>query len=271
MKKLTALILLTLSITAHADKKEMCTPNMGEEAATKKALETIRTQIDSNSFELRIDQNSHFKFFGDQYIKEINALKPEQKWVDMGAGRARAQMQYLNQSANPANLVAVSVKRPPLAKEDIELQKKAGAKIKKLDYMDDRFAENIPDEEFGKVDLITDVEGVLTYTSRAGDIFNKYLRILTDAGSIYIHDPGKDANEPESILVKTKDGKKIPFYLFISKNKGLKVEVLKWLDKEKKWPLAYRVKKTDKNAQIPAITFESADCMIPTLKTYSEK
>lgn len=143
----------------------------------------------SSQFETQINKTkTHLKYNWfvtarglQEYISQFKfkdflfQLTPHHRWLDSGAGRALAQKEYLNQATAPAQTTAVSYKKPWFVWSK-----------KNLNYMSDRFIEDISDQELGQFDLITDFFGPYSYTDNPVAIINKYLRLLNTNGRIYL-------------------------------------------------------------------------------------
>lgn len=132
--------------------------------------------------------------FGHKFMHDLIKLKEGELWIDMGAGEARAQVEYLNASsdgssdalrAERANTLAVSFRRPELTRE-MRKKLKDLKHPELFQYLDGRLFEQIPIEEFGRADLITDLYGVVSYTAFLSETLNRYFKILKPNGVLHL-------------------------------------------------------------------------------------
>jgi SAM-dependent methyltransferase len=108
-------------------------------------------------------------------------MTAKQRWLDSGAGRAIAQLEYLSlfkkyEFSSP-QLVALAYKKPWFV-----TSKKINFK-----YLSGRKLEDYTTTELGKFDLITDFFGPFSYTENAIQVLNVYLDILNVGGTLKIY------------------------------------------------------------------------------------
>jgi hypothetical protein len=124
-------------------------------------------------------------------LDRLNQMTRQHRWLDAGAGRAKAQLDFLklrqqNQQDSP-ELVALSVERPWFTV----------AKKKFFKYLSGRKLEDYTLSELGKFDLITDYLGPFSYAENAVQILNIYMNVLNVGGSIKI-----DFNSRSNMIYK---------------------------------------------------------------------
>lgn len=117
------------------------------------------------------------------FREKVNRLGPRGRWLDAGAGRANAQREFLETVPNfndAPELVALAYKKPFF----VGIPK--GSKMK---YLSGRMIEEIPDQELGTFDIISDYFGPTSYAKDSISVMNKYLRMIRDQGEIFISLP----------------------------------------------------------------------------------
>lgn len=108
-------------------------------------------------------------------------------WLDLGAGNAVAQREFLKffleRDSFPFRATAVGFAKPDDAEFQFE-QIQIGAEHDKemLHYLSGRLFENIPAEEIGMADVITDFYGVISYTNKLDVSLRHALRLLKPGG-----------------------------------------------------------------------------------------
>jgi hypothetical protein len=155
--------------------------NEKKQSEQTQALELQKTQglLERNSFTTARDLNeyaSHLKI--DLLLPELNSSK---RWLDAGAGRARAQLQFLEMkkksSESPPEMVALSYKKPWFVT----------AKKESFKYLEGRFIEDYHPSELGSFDLITDLFGPYSYSKNPITVLNQYLELLNVHGNLRIY------------------------------------------------------------------------------------
>lgn len=120
-------------------------------------------RVQSNSFNVRRSFGEYNKFFKAYISRKLKFLEIAGKghWVDMGAGEGIAQVQYLNRHMDgKVLLTSVGYALPD--------QECMGAKAriefpKRYRYLEGWFDTQMA-KKIGKTDLITDMQGIYTYT-----------------------------------------------------------------------------------------------------------
>ena len=154
---------------------------------------------------------SYSFYFGKEFQKELLRLDETSHWIDMGAGEGIAIEEY-RQGVSSAKIIeeersrrigAFAEKKSDCGFCKTSIQKKSDQKARvtgvtlkmRRSYPEDdrakifkgRYLESIPDKEFDKADLITDVFGVFSYTKTPMVVLEKYWNLLNAGGKIYIH------------------------------------------------------------------------------------
>ncbi|MBI3556852.1 MAG: hypothetical protein HY074_11365 [Deltaproteobacteria bacterium] len=163
---------------------------------------------------------------GETFTAHLARLVRGNRWLDVGAGHARAQKEYLLGKRGffdwifkgRADVVAVAAKvaKPTRYSKMVDTAVEGSRKFLGLFG---RYVEDIPDQELGRADVITDVFGAISYSERVDAVLNKYLRVLNAGGSIYIH------TSPEHTKIIRKDGTQVTLVQWLDSVDGLAVKV----------------------------------------------
>lgn len=145
------------------------------------ALELQKTQgvLARNGFTTARDLNEYASHLNiGSLLPELNASK---RWLDAGAGRARAQLDLLElkkrKSESVPEMIALSYKKPWFVSR----------KKESFQYLEGRFIEDYHPAELGTFDLITDLFGPYSYSKNPVVVFNQYLNLLNIHGSLRIY------------------------------------------------------------------------------------
>jgi SAM-dependent methyltransferase len=141
-----------------------------------------------NDYTVTTTLDTYKREFGRPFTTKLNALVEGSRWMDGGAGEARAMIQYLDDGGR-ARCTAVAFQMPPAAGESI---KTAAEKYEgKFNYISGGYFHGIRHEDLeeGVFDLITDVNGVLYYTETFKEDIERYLDLLKVNGEVFITDP----------------------------------------------------------------------------------
>lgn len=135
-------------------------------------------KINSNSFVTNrgyAEYNTLFKF--ETFLDHLTS---QDRWLDAGAGRAKAQIEYLEkrklEAKDSLQMVALAFKKPWFTQVPKENFK----------YISGSYFEDIPDYQLGLFSVITDYFGPFSYSKNPVAVLNKYLRLLKAGGKIFI-------------------------------------------------------------------------------------
>ena len=133
------------------------------------------------------DLRDYLNYFGPALKTHLDALGPDAHWLDAGSEDAFAQREYLG-SRDGKMIIAG---RPRMTAVTLTAKKETPRELAggRFRLLVGRTFEAIPESEFGQVDVITDLCGVINYTEHPDEVLQKYLRILKPDGSIFIFLP----------------------------------------------------------------------------------
>jgi len=137
--------------------------------------------VAQNNFETSRKLNDYTQMLHSDFKKSLDILTHKNHWIDLGAGKVNAQIDYLKSrqySENSARLTAIVYKfdrwflMPKLRK--------------KINIIEGAF-ENHNISSWQKADLVTDVFGVISYTLDLSETLQKVFELLNTNGELYIH------------------------------------------------------------------------------------
>ncbi|WP_063205253.1 hypothetical protein [Bdellovibrio bacteriovorus] len=172
----SSIIVLALAIMATPTWANVTCSSVFEDAAW-----VITTRVEKNKFATSRDLWEYKYMLHKDFSVSLSRLTPSQHWVDLGAGKANAQIDYLksfSNSSSAASATAVAFKldrwfSPP--KFDGKLQIREGA------------FESQNTSQWKKADLVTDVFGVVSYTHDLHTSLQKTFDLMNVGGEFYIH------------------------------------------------------------------------------------
>ncbi|MEK2646107.1 hypothetical protein [Bdellovibrio sp. BCCA] len=172
----------------------------------------VSDRVQKNKFVTNRDILEYRHVLHKDFTDSLTKLTPEQHWVDLGAGKANAQISYIKSLPSPqmaphATAVAFKLDRwfsPP--KFDGKLEIKEGA------------FELQPTSTWKKADLITDVFGVISYTHDLSTSLQKVFDLMNVNGELYIF------ATHYATSIKIAEGKHLPIFDYLATIDGLKVE-----------------------------------------------
>lgn len=182
-----------------------------------------------NDFRVGRDLRAYVRNLGAAFEKALQGLGPEQTWLDAGAGKGFAMLQYYKGSIyadrqvefdpSKARLIALNAKTP----EDARGVEELGVLPRdRFQYVED-YVEKINPGKIGQVDLITDVFGPFSYSTDIKTILEKYWAILKENGDLFLY----FNNSNTSIDRMSKNGRILKRYrveeLIAKKSKGFKL------------------------------------------------
>jgi SAM-dependent methyltransferase len=174
---------VSLPAAFAASATDSCGPLL--DPGAQEEVREVQYYLFTNSFNTERDLQVYEALFGPSFRKKLRTFKSRQRWLDAGAGKARAMTDFSRRYRRrerekplPA-LVAVGVKKP----EDIA---PSLLDQRRFRYLEGRFIEDIPDNELGHFDVITDLYGPFSYSTDISLILRKYLSLLRPGGVIYL-------------------------------------------------------------------------------------
>lgn len=198
--------------------------------------------IEGNRFYTVRGLPDYFNDLGKDFIDELSRLGPDGHWVDMGAGEGLALQDYLSggrpyqTGLTPSPEIAAAYDRI----RSVGMDQKArvtgvtfAAKTSSLGspkimdrfrLMKGRLLEDIPSDEIGQADVVTDFFGVLAYTKRPDVALSKYLELIDERGSIHVFLGLGEGGEFKRTLVTLPSGEQVGFVEWIKGIPGIRVE-----------------------------------------------
>lgn len=118
--------------------------------------------------------------------KTIARLAAGAKWMDMGAGEAKAIIEVLRSNQSLGEAIAISHTVPK------EFEWPADVDASRFTYLKDDFVENMArngqlDRWAGQIDVITDLYGPFSYTNDVVAVLQTYLDLLKPGGVAFIN------------------------------------------------------------------------------------
>lgn len=173
-------------------------------------LNDLRELLEANRFQVGRNFHQYTKLFpfetSPQLIEMMMMMPQNSIWFDMGAGEGNAIVDGLNLFSNFKEGIATSYKKPTRARVSDEADGR-------FSYLDGDFIENMArrglfDPYKGKVQLITDVFGPLSYSPYLPQVFQIYFDLLAPKGILLftmLHDRNFEETHGSSKTLKLLD------------------------------------------------------------------
>lgn len=202
----SGLLILLVVFSAFAARAE----NLCSEVFTRNLWE-ITPRVEKNKFVTNRGFYEYKEILPADFALRVASLRPEQHWVDLGAGKANAQIEYLKGFSEPrtaALTTAVAYK--------LDRWFRPGSFDGKLVIKEGAFESHVT-STWQKADVVTDVFGVVSYTHDLQTSFQKIFDLLNTGGELYL------AITPYAthFLVQ---GRALPMIDFLATIEGLRVE-----------------------------------------------
>lgn len=180
-------------------------PDLAYQALEKYLLSTAKNIENNNYTQTRIldDYNNFFLFRSGTNLLQILAnLRQGAVWFDMGSGKNVALVKGLQKNPQIRRGVGVSATRTEFALGD----ERVPGRLKQIngDYLENLVTQGRLRNQKGKVDLITEVFGPLTYSRKISEVMQIYLDLLRTNGQLMIafqisRGKARGVLEPEAI------------------------------------------------------------------------
>ncbi|MBI4405695.1 MAG: hypothetical protein HY537_16170 [Deltaproteobacteria bacterium] len=186
----------------------------------KSYLETLPTEFSYDLLKLGgqstlLDAGCGEAYFAEQYVALTSDI--EQQRILIGPVLMNFKALLSKPSFQRAKTVAVDLK---IRRTGIPSY---GGRLK---ILTGRFFEEIPIEDIGPTDLITDLFGVFAYSPRVDDVLRRYFSLLKNQGTLYIFFGDEKENYGLKSFIE-KQGGKIPLIEWVRRIPGLQVTTLK--------------------------------------------
>lgn len=125
---------------------------------------------------------------------ELSKLGPGRQWIDVGAGKGVAAMDYIEDTDghglyHGARVTAITVERLETPRLSQVLRRFSPEKFR---YLSGKYIEDYTVSELGQADLITDVYGAVSYSPHIDAVFSKFGELLKAGGKVYTNIEGPD-------------------------------------------------------------------------------
>lgn len=227
------LLFVTIFVSVCFSKAVFANECVGYFLQNDQILKT-EDRLENNQFYVDRGLWKYNWYLGRYFKRQLNLLHLRfQLWIDLGAGNAKAQRDYLY--SNPdreTQLWSVSYKKPKNAKLDRYLTNQSTR------YLHGRYFEDMNFDNV-RADLITDVFGPLTYTKDISQLLQKSLSLLKPGGvyaailpltdtsalraSMYRRDLPIDSNIVHLVTFVNANGHKLNPVVVLNKIKGVRI------------------------------------------------
>ncbi|MDB5808058.1 MAG: hypothetical protein JWN94_180 [Betaproteobacteria bacterium] len=215
---------------------------------------------------------SYTKALPEEFDRALGVLRPDDRWLDIGAGRGQAILDYYTpkfdmlhfegreERGGKAQAVAISIE--DRRTEDWQA-KAATLPPDKIVYLFGRRLREYKPDELGRFKLITDVVGGFSYTTTLSLFVERVLSLLEVNGSFFtvLSDVSREAGGSSPHYAGS------PFLTVLTRADGSDLKVCAWLksiscvqvtcEAKEKWvpPIeAFHVQKTCDQVVVPALT-----------------
>jgi SAM-dependent methyltransferase len=154
-----------------------------QEQSTVSQLELV-SRLADNKFRVISDLKEYRSAFGAPFKQAMETMDHRSRWLDGGSGEAKAMIEYLD-GGGAARCTATGYAIPAEAVQSVQTARKQHGE--KFEYISGKYFGKIQDNELdwpggGDFDLITDLNGVLYYTTTLVEDLARYLQLLAVGG-----------------------------------------------------------------------------------------
>ena len=284
--RIVALIVLQALWPETSHSEGPASPKINEELSKQEAIYRSTGEQVPEGYTVDRSLAVYAEGLSSDFDRTLANLGPKDRWLDIGAGRGQAILDYYTPDydlAHPegqerrgekAQAVAMSIedRRTPLWQQNAA---RLGAN--QIRYLFDRRLRDYSPEELGQFQLITDVIGGFSYTDNLSRFVENVLGFLDLNGIFYtvLQDVHSEAGTNPPYY------KGSPFLTEITNAGGAEVRVCSWLKSitcvevtcelktEWKPPVeAYRMRKTCNDVTVPALVRIDYEAGTPPQRKY---
>jgi SAM-dependent methyltransferase len=232
----------------------------------------LHETLERNAFCIRRDLDDYFALLGPIFERTLLGLRRDQRWLNVGAGEARAEMTY-KQRPSGAEVASVSVSRPPSPKLDAF----EAAHPRDYRYLTAEIERLGPNRLGGQFDLVSDLFGALTYTRSISDVMRQYAKLCKVGGHIAIQlstrfddlleeaDGRKVRVKYDNVKIVDARGRTLHFMDWVKRFRGLEVaysdiEFQKG-DPAKGENITLVLRKTSRSFEVPSLQLKKIDAV----------
>lgn len=128
----------------------------------------------------------YVKAFGEPLLTALHSLTASSHWIDVGAGQARAQLDFLNASPEVVKTTAISVRRPFLS---FSLERGLRAAFPEKAAVRRYIEGYIESTVVEKADIVTDLFGAILYSPNIDVTLKAELEALKTNGQLFVYVP----------------------------------------------------------------------------------
>ncbi len=228
--------------------------------------------------------SDYVEMLADGFARDIANLGPQDRWLDIGAGEAKAILDYYTPAADTASVqkwLGGRARATAISREDRRTAQwrktEAGLGPDRIRYLSNHHLRDYSAKELGQFQLVTDVIGGFSYAEDLSLFMEKALGLLALDGSFY------------TVLadVRSEDGSNKPYYAGspfsteITNADGSEQSVCSWLksitcvevrcEAKAGWkpPIeAFQLRKTCEQVQVPALKLLGYEASTPPGRRY---
>lgn len=229
--------------------------NDEEIAATRKIIEK-GAYVSSRGLE-------DYVLLGSTFAREITQLQPGQWWIDVGAGRGTAIIDYLERDGSAGGVVGITVDVPKYDRRDKALTKYGD----RFRYLSGRYLEeyDVPNE-LPRARVVTDFYGAFAYSPHLDEIVAKSAQMLEVGGHYYVLNGFDSKFQVEhQLTLLTREGKSLSLREYFSMVGCMRVEEAR----DEDWRTeTYALVKECEDVKVPALELVTLRSGTPPRRTY---
>ena len=243
---------------------------------TEERASYFSTQLSANEFTvnrnlIHYEDTFSSKVLGLSFKQVLTSLPKKSTWIDMGTGKAYAILEGLYENPHIKG-VGIAYKKPNHRDFIKVIEGLVGQRFQYLEgeYVENMMSLGLLDKWKGKVKLITDVYGPLSYADNVSRIMQIYLDLVSKNGQLFFH-----ISEHKTTLVKSGSVRTFTLIDWFKSIKGIEVKVLNSHEGiyektgEEVKVVSLQIIKTTKDVEVPQNLFlQSNEYGTPSRREY---
>ncbi len=227
MKRMTTTVLLSalLLLAGALPAAETASDKLQMERSRQDSIYHSKGQQRPEGYVIDRSLTSYKAILPQEFAQTLSLMGPKDRWLDIGAGRGQAVLDYCTAGADRslnARVVAMSIedRRTP---EWHQAAASIGAD--RMQYVFGKRLSEYSQQELGQFRVITDVIGGFSYTDRLSVFMERVLALLDTGGAFYT--VLQDVHSAEGSNKPHYEG--APYLTVLSNAGGAPVKVCDWL------------------------------------------